>query len=318
MDAYQIPFVAGFDAHVESEAVPGPHIRSWQWLVEHAGREAGEYVTALAEAGLEPVFGNNLSSERRVALTPVADEVVRAEFATQVIVFRHGGVRYRLAPVVVPVPAPCPIAADVGFVSLTRRIVGMPTHDIRWPAPAGWWVVGTMDAGLRWTDRMAAGDPADVLGRARATDQPYVQLWRVGPGQGMLDVVEVASGDVVSTRPAALTRAVLTCPLIPGAGCGQMCRMYGGPWVSRSITASARWVANRSNRLGDVGCDTCGDGAVMVGLKIDGRYLVRGGTDGPGPIDVASGEDMGLRDPDRPYADYPSHNRYGRPVSLDE
>ncbi|MBK6763000.1 MAG: hypothetical protein IPG68_06880 [Micrococcales bacterium] len=317
MDAFHIPLAAGFDAHVPAEPAPGPHIRSWQWLLEHAGRQAEDYVRHLADAGLEPDFGRNRCHERWVALAAVPDDLVRAEFATQAIVLRHAGVRYRLAPVSRPVAAPCPIAAEVAFVSLTGRVEGHPTEEFRWPAPPGWRVVGAMDAALRWTDQMVAADPAAAFEQARVTDQPYLVAWRVGPGQGTLDVMEVATGTVISSRPAALTRAVLPCPLIPGAGCGQLCRLYGGPWVSRSITAAARWTANRSNRLGDVGCDTCGDGAVNVGLKVDGRYRVRAGTDGPGLIDVASGERMGLRGPDRRY-DHPADNRYGRLLALEE
>jgi len=316
MDAFHIPFVAGFDTHLPAEPPPGPDIRSWQWLLEHAGPQAEDYVLELAEAGLEPEFGRNLCSERLVALAAVPDDVVRAEFAAQTIVLRHGGARYRLAPVTDPVADPCPIAADVAFVSLTRRIEGQPTDDVRWPAPPGWPVVGAMDAELRWTDSMVAADPAAVLEHAQATDQPYAVVWRVGEGHGTLDVVEVATGALISSRPAALARAALSCPLIPGAARGQLCRIYGGPWVGRSITASARWAANRSNRLGDVGCDTCGDGAVQVGLKIDGRFIVRAGGQGPGPIDVESGEHMRVRG--RRWEHYPSDNRYGCLIILDE
>lgn len=164
---------------------------------------------------------------------------------------------------------------------------------------------------------MVAGEPGEALARARETDQLCYVRWRVGPGHGRLDVVDVATDEVTTSRSARLTRAVLTCPLIPDAPCGQLCRLYGGPWVGRSINAAARWSANRANRLADVGCDTCGDGAVRVGPLIHGHPHLYAGWEGPGVIDVKAGQDMVPQAGRRRWSDWPADNRYGRLVTVE-
>jgi hypothetical protein len=318
MGAFQWPFAAGFASTIDSDPLPESWIRDPRWLLENVGEGAQAYLADLEERGLGPVFGRNLCADHRVALAPVPDGQVRAEFATQHIVIGHDGVRYRLAPAGGPVHGRCPITADIGFVSLTRRIDGAPEADVLWPVPTGWPVVGAIAADRRWTDQMAAGDLEAVRARAHQTGQLCYVRWRAGQGHGRLEVVDVASGDVCASAPARLTRAVLTCPLIPDAPCGQLCRMYGGPWVRASIQAAARWSANRANRLADVGCDSCGDGAVMVGPMVKGRPYLHPGSQAPVVIDVKTGEDIVPLAGRRRWTDWPAENRYGRLVCLEQ
>ena len=318
MGAFQWPFAQGFAARVASDPPTESWVRDWRWLLENAGEWAQAYLADLEERCVGPAFGGNLCSDRKVALAPVPDKQVRAEFATQQIVIAHGGARYRLAPVGEPVNGPCPITTDVGFVSLTRRIQGAPETDVLWSAPSDRPVVGAIDAGRRWTDQMVASEPGEALARARQTDQLCHVRWRAGPGHGWLDVVDVATDEVTTSTSARLTRAVLSCPLIPDAPCGQLCRLYGGPWVGRSINAAARWSANHANRLADVGCDTCGDGAVMVGPMIHGHPHLYAGWEGPGVIDVKTGQDMVPQAGRRRWSDWPADNRYGRLVTVEE
>lgn len=317
MTLFRWPFADGFAAEIRSDPPPESWVRDWRWLLENLGEQTQAYIEEMQERGVGPVFGRNLCADSRVALAPVPDAVVREEFATQEIVFVHDRVRYRLATVDDPVDGPCPIIADVGFVSLTRRIRGAPQTEVVWSAPPDWPVVGAIDAGRRWTDQMAVGWPEVVRERARETEQLCHVRWRVGPGHGWLDVVDVATGEVTTSALARLTRAILPCPLIPDAPYGQLCRLYGGPWVRRSIIASARWSANHANRLADVGCDTCGDGSVMVGPMIEGHPRLYAGWEAPCAIDVKTGEDMVPRAGRSRWSDWPADNRYGQLVTLE-
>jgi hypothetical protein len=317
MTAFRWPFADGFASRIGSDPPPESWVRDWRWLLENVGEPAQAYIEEMEERGLGPVFGRNLCADFRVALAPVPDAVVRAEFATQEIVFVHDRVRYRLAVADGSVDGPCPITADVGFLSLTRRVEGAPQTDVLWSAPPDWPVIGAIDADRRWTDQMAAGEPEAVWARARETDQLCYVRWRVGPGHGCLDVVDIATGDVTASGPARLSRAILTCPLIPAAPCGQLCRLYGGPWVGRSIHAAARWSANHANRLVDVGCDTCGDGSVMVGPMAHGQPRLYAGWEAPGAIDVKTGREMVPQAGRTRWSDWPADNRYGSLVTVE-
>jgi hypothetical protein len=100
--------------------------------------------------------------------------------------------------------------------------------------------------------------------------QPFLSVWRPDPAhpRGVGDVIELGGprrDTIVATGPAQLHRVgIRTCPMIPDAGCGDLCTMYGGPWVSRSITAATRWEARRARMIRALGCDTCGDGAIKL------------------------------------------------------
>lgn len=317
MGAFNWPFADGFDDRIGADPSPPDWVRDWRWLLANVGEPAQSYVGQVTDRGIGPVFGRNLCSARDVELNKVPETLVRSEFATQEIVISYGGMKYRLVAVGDPVAGPCPITADVGFVSLTRRIAGTASSDVRWSVPEGWQVVAALAADRRWTDQMTAATPHAICQRARETDQPYYVQWQPGPGHGRLDVVAATSGEVVDSSPACLTRAVLTCPLIPDAQCGQLCRMHGGPWVSSSINAAAHWSANRANRLADVGCDTCGNGAVVAGPMSDGLPRIYAGTRAPGVIDIRTEQHIRPRPGGQRWSQWLSDNRYGQIVILD-
>jgi hypothetical protein len=135
------------------------------------------------------------------------------------------------------------------------------------------WTAMAADPRREWIDRVvvaAATELGQVTTAAEVLWQPFLSVWRPDPSHtwGVVDVVELGGrrrDAVVASGPAVLHRVeVRACPLIPDAGCGDLCTMYGGPWVSRSITAATRWEARRARMIRALGCDTCGDGAIKV------------------------------------------------------
>lgn len=129
------------------------------------------------------------------------------------------------------------------------------------------------DRRREWIDPvvLAAGtDLGRVTTAAEVHWQPFLSVWRPDPSHrwGVIDVIELGGprrDAVVASRPAQLHRVgIRPCPMIPRSRCGDLCTMYGGPWVSRSITAATRWEARRARMIRALGCDTCGDGAIKV------------------------------------------------------
>lgn len=138
------------------------------------------------------------------------------------------------------------------------------------------WQAVAVDGQREWLDHVLlvdCTDPGMVFTMAAVHVHPFLSVWRADPSThaGILEVVDLAdplNGRVVSRGEADLRRVVLrTCPLIPGSSCGDLCEQYGGPWVSRSITAATRWEARRARMIRALGCDTCGDGAIKVFAK---------------------------------------------------
>jgi hypothetical protein len=135
------------------------------------------------------------------------------------------------------------------------------------------WTGIAVDRRREWIDPVVVA-PATELGQvttaAEVIWQPFLSVWRPDPSHrwGVVDVVELGGpwrDAVVASAPAHLHRVeVRACPLIPDAGCGDLCTMHGGPWVSRSITAATRWEARRARMIRALGCDTCGDGAIKL------------------------------------------------------
>lgn len=126
-----------------------------------------------------------------------------------------------------------------------------------------------------WLDDLVVAEYPDeeasmVRTAAHTHLQPFLTVWRPDPAapHGLLEVVGVANpveGEVVARGAASLARVgSRPCPMIPGSGCGDLCRMHGGPWVSRSITAASRWESRRARMIRALGCDTCGDGEITV------------------------------------------------------
>ncbi len=138
------------------------------------------------------------------------------------------------------------------------------------------WDAVAVDKQRDWVERVllvAFSNPGLVIVGAAAHGQPYLAVWRPDArlGAGSIEVVDVSAGPTPSVvaRGSAVARRVsaTTCPLIPGSGCGDLCRLHGGPWISRSIRAAARWEARRARMIRALGCDTCGDGAIKVFQK---------------------------------------------------
>lgn len=253
-----IPFDDLDPSALPSDPLPPQWVRDAEWLLAHVNTAANVGYIAEAKArGFGPVHGFIPSTERLVGLAPVSLEVVLSEFEQQSLLL-PGRLRLSAGQGV----GCCPLLRPVAFVSLSpvvddSLVESAPLHQ----APADWLVVGAIAGDRRWTDALVATEPAEGLEFARRTSQPYYVVWEPGSGHGTLTIRD-GSGNCVSTQPAQLTRAVRPCPMIPDAPCGQLCWLYGGPWVARSIRAAARWIPERSVRLADVGCDTCADGAL--------------------------------------------------------
>jgi hypothetical protein len=144
------------------------------------------------------------------------------------------------------------------------------------------WTRMAADRRREWIDPVvvaAATDPSQVTTAAEVLWQPFLSVWRPDPAHpwGIVEVVELGGprrDSVVASGPAVLHRVeVRACPMISDAGCGDLCTMFGGPWVSRSITAATRWEARRARMIRALGCDTCGDGAIKLfaGQVLGGR-----------------------------------------------
>ena len=138
------------------------------------------------------------------------------------------------------------------------------------------WDAVAVDSNREWVDHVLlvdCTDPGTVFTAAAVHVQPFLSVWRSDPTcpAGIVEVIDLADplrGRVVARGAADLRRANLrTCPMIPGSSCGDLCEQYGGPWVSRSITAATRWEARRARMIRALGCDTCGDGAIKVFTK---------------------------------------------------
>jgi hypothetical protein len=163
---------------------------------------------------------------------------------------------------------PAASAAAATGVSIAAELVDfLAGRGIQsWPAMA-------VDRRREWIDPLvvaAATDLGQVTTAAEVLWQPFLSVWRPDPSHpwGVIEVVQLTGPrreTVVASGPAMLHQvAVRACPMIPGAGCGDLCTMYGGPWVSRSITAATRWEARRTRMIRALGCDTCGDGAIKL------------------------------------------------------
>lgn len=252
---------------------PGPpaKVRSWRtlarWRDARDTRSWLRYLAQLEVVDLQPVYGITPPSGRCVEL-PVPWDMVVEEFVRQSLFLPVGDRLLRLTSSEQVCEGPAVLKAPVGFVSRS----GAPGQDpARWPSYGS--TVGAVDARARWTDAMIATTPRDAQDRAAETMQPLSLLWRPGPGQGRLELRDPMSADLVWSGYARVTRAVRGCPLVAGSPPGQLCRMYGGPWVSRSIVAAGKWSCERTQRLLDAGCDTCGDGAVRLGPFWSGQPI---------------------------------------------
>lgn len=247
MDSW--PFADDFDwAVLPSDPLPAPWVLPWCWLRDLRDRKDwprfAEYVALMEERGTPMQFGYRAISAPSVKRLPVPLDMIVEEMIAQSILFDHGGQWYRLTT---GEPTASPLTQPVAFASGESGLS-----------------VGAVEAHARWTDSLS------VVSVAHAADPVFV-VW-VG------DRLQVRTPDALLHEvPARLTRAVRTCPLIPDSKPGQLCRQYGGGWVSRAMVASGRWLDEREKRLREVGCDTCGNGEIRVPPKY-GEYILVGPT----------------------------------------
>jgi hypothetical protein len=285
-------------------APPVPDGRSRRWLTDRAAdpaeREAGRQPSGgPAGAGHQGAptelvrylerfvagCGATDPTDRQLGLRPLPRAQVVASHLEQDVVFDlpgSPGARLRLSgtgadqgPAAFPFTGP---VAVVGTVPPAARAAQGLGRELRQElqvrldqAGVGWHEAVAVDQGRRWVEPVLlvdCTDAAPVRWAARLSRQPFLTVWRVRDGRPVLEVVDLPDRSEprpVASGPAALGRVVhRPCPLLPAAGRADLCRMHGGPWISRSITAAARWEGKRSQLLAALGCDTCGDGAITV------------------------------------------------------
>lgn len=94
----------------------------------------------------------------------------------------------------------------------------------------------------------------EALEVARFHGQSFMFRW---DGAGLAPLPARPSVDVGDKPPVAvrLTPALTGCPLRGGAD--GVCKVYGGPWTSGSITAAYFWQCHRALLVEAFGCDVC-------------------------------------------------------------
>lgn len=288
----------GFQPESLPVAVPGvPVVRPPSWLVDPQTpeQELAEYLGQFV-AGTGTVDPSDLE----LAAEPRTQAEVVAGFLSQRVRLSFPG-----APAV-----HCELSA--GPESVGSYPFGGPVALVGTTAPVGQAVAGRVlheeladllaGRGIQLMPAMAVAenhewvdpavladyrDPAVVNLAAVTHMQPFLTLWRAAAnGAGVLEVIDLAdplTAPVIASAPAVLRQlAARPCPMIPGAGCGQLCKLHGGPWISRSITAAMRWEVRRDRMIRALGCDTCGDGAVRIAFNRAwpaGRWAVPGRPD---------------------------------------
>ncbi len=230
-------------------------------------------------------------TDRDLAVRPLPRERVIASHLDQDVVFDFNGaphVTVRLSPATAdgsagafPFTGPVAIIGTVPPSSQAMPALGRNLRE-ELQAHLDGYRIGharavALDRGRRWLEHALIVDYTEgwrVRHAARLFLQPFLTVWRREDGRSVLDVVDLGEGqqeNVVATGYASLGRVGhRPCPLIPGAGSADLCKMHGGPWVSRSITAAARWERKRSRLVGTLGCDTCGDCSIKV---FGGKHL---------------------------------------------
>lgn len=88
--------------------------------------------------------------------------------------------------------------------------------------------------------------------------------------------------------PVRLVRlAARPCPMREGLEQQYVCKLWGGPWVSKSMTAAYNWQAFQQRGVALLGCGPCGDGAKPI-ADYRGQAWTRGGPIGLRQISVPS------------------------------
>lgn len=278
--AYQLPLADGFNPqHLPDVAPPVAGVRSWEWLADSSVDPAEK------KAYLEqrpPAFGTVDPYERGLLVEPLPAAEVIGSHLSQYLVCALGGappvtVQFSAAPEpesngVTPFSVPVAVIGTVAPSRLAVAALGRRMGEELTAHLAGLGIrlraAIAVDVTRRWFEPVVVADyTQEFLVRSAAALhlQPYYSVWRVVEGRTVIEVVKVATGDVVGRGFGRLGQVgTRTCPLIPGSQRGDLCKAIGGPWTSGSIHAMARWEKKRARMVSALGCDTCGDGAITV------------------------------------------------------
>jgi hypothetical protein len=275
-----VPLAEGFNPrHLPNLTPPVAGVRSWEWLADPS--VAPEQKQAYLEQFRRGI-GTVDPFERGLLVEPLPRAEVVDSHLTQDIVWELAGappvtVRFGAATNTESTgdfPFSGPVAV-IGTVAPSRDAVRALGRRIREELTAYLAEQGirlrtatAVDAGRRWHEPIVIAEYVEesfVRIAARLHLQPFYSVWRVVGGRTHVEVVDVATGDVVAHGYGRVGQlGTRTCPMIPGSQCGDLCRAYGGPWTSHSIHAMARWEQKRARMIDALGCDTCGDGAITL------------------------------------------------------
>ena len=140
---------------------------------------------------------------------------------------------------------------------------------------------------MRWTEyaQIAPLPSERAIALAREWGQPALLEIQ---GDGYVKVHSLSAEIGRTSYRARLFRLnVRPCPMREGFEQQYLCRMQGGPWVSRSIHRAANWKAHRSRNLELLGCGPCEDGTKPV-ADPTGQPWLQGGPISLAPISVPS------------------------------
>lgn len=144
---------------------------------------------------------------------------------------------------------------------------------LSWPDPQDLDYIPAVAAASdrQWIDRMLVmrDDP-----QARALARDYQARYAMRWTKAGVSVIDLETDDTVArylVRGRALPER--PCPLIPGAIPGERCKMYGGPWLPRSMVASGYWLDRRFLYVGELGCDqACAPASLRQQSNLPTRY----------------------------------------------
>ena len=296
---FTLPISPGFNPRALPDLTPPVFgVKTWQWLADRAndGEEKSAYIKRF-DGG----FGSPDPGHRRPIGVPVPEADVIASHLTQDVVLDLAGappVRLNLGPATEeestgPFPFDFPVAV---YGTLPPLSVFERSYGMRLPEDLQLYLANhrmrsqTATAfadDRRWVETVVLADATDADTAwlaARIYLQPFYSVWRPEGGRTVIEVRESDRGELVTQGFGRVGRLTArTCPLLPGSGRGDLCRMHGGPWISASIHAAAWWRRKRARAVEAVGCDTCGDASIKIFPF--GRITGGGGTVsvGPGP-----------------------------------
>lgn len=312
--AHPLPWRADFDP-LSVPAVPAGdrEVRSARWLAD-ATTDREELQEYLRER-VRDCLGND-PTDADLKLQPRSDQEIRLGFVEQDVVLRLAGREFTLGGGGEPTGQPPfegPMAVIGSAEPAGRSATGSSVADLQdYLAGRGYECLRAtaVDFDRTWTDDcviVAYTDRTELHAAALAYGQPFVLVWTSdGTEPGTLQLIELTGGlegRLLAEFPAVLRRLdVRACPVLRDARPGDVCRMHGGPWVSRSVQAAANWERRRARMIRALGCDTCANGSfTVVGSQlVRGRRAVLTGPQPPASnrYQRAIGVDLGEAGPD--------------------